>query len=185
MSDGEEVSEVTADLERRFLPAIVAELDAMIERVLAARDRLPQKFPELENGEHSQPAILHGDLGIVAGAIEEATARARTALSAATAFRVAVAVVYRALKIENWVRFCRLSREGELASDTGEEPYFLCWRKLADFSDRMPEATEEELRSLLEPSELRAFLRFYYDGAADMELVIAATELFEEFLDGE
>ena len=185
MSDGEEVSEVTAGLERRLLPAIVAELGALKERVLAERDRLPQEFPELAKGEHSQPAILHGDLGIVAGAIEEAAARARTALSAGTAFRVAVAVLYRAMKQERWISFCRLSREGELASKAVEEPDFLCWRKLAEFTDRLPEATEEELRALLEPSEVRAFLRFYYDGAANMELVIAATQLFEECLDGE
>jgi len=93
----EKVREVTADLERRFLPEIVTGLDALKGKVLAARDRLPQRFPELAKGKHSQPAILHGDLGIVAGAIEEAAARARTALSAASAFRVAVAVLHRAV----------------------------------------------------------------------------------------
>ena len=75
------VAEITADLETRLLPEAVAELDALKDRVLGERHRLPSEYPELERGELSRTAILHGDLGILASAIEEAASQARTAIS--------------------------------------------------------------------------------------------------------
>ena len=73
------VAETTADLEIIFLPDVVAELDGLKNRILTARDRLPQSYPELASGEPSRPAVLHGDLGILLSAVEVAAAKARTA----------------------------------------------------------------------------------------------------------
>ncbi len=74
-----DLAEITADLETRVLPGVAADLDALRRKVLEARRRLPRKYPEIERGELSRTAVLHGDLGILAGALEEAARMARTA----------------------------------------------------------------------------------------------------------
>ncbi len=104
---------------------------------------------------------------------------------AADGHRVAVAILYRAMKIESWVSVCRHIREVDEDFGTRIEPHISCWRKLADFSDRLPEASEEELYALLDLSELRAFLRYVAEAFENPELVTAAVELFEEHLEAQ
>jgi len=75
----EKIAEVTTEVETRVLPEVMADLIRLKKKILAARSRLPRKYPELLKAELSRPAVLHGDLGIVVGALDETLSRARTA----------------------------------------------------------------------------------------------------------
>jgi hypothetical protein len=78
--DQEERNPIVEELETRILPNVVTGLTGLKMKVLGARRRLPQSYPELTSGGvPSRLAVLHGDLGILAGALEEAISRALTA----------------------------------------------------------------------------------------------------------
>jgi hypothetical protein len=75
------IVEVTQDVETRVLPEVMEDLTRAREKILAARRRLPRKYPELATGELSRPAVLHGDLSILVSTLDEALAQAQTAVS--------------------------------------------------------------------------------------------------------
>jgi len=78
----EKIAQVTNDLETRVLPEVEADLSRVKETVLAAQRLLPQEYPELaEEGvvTPTRAAVLHGDLSILLGMLDEAITQARTA----------------------------------------------------------------------------------------------------------
>ena len=102
---------------------------------------------------------------------------------AAYAQRAAVSILYRAMKIETWVVFCRHIREHDEEFGDEVEPHISCWRKLAEFSDRVPEASEEDLYILLDLSEIRAFVRYVAESFENPDLFTAAAKWFEDSFD--
>jgi len=79
-----EDADVGADVETRILAEVVEDLSRLKRTVLAARSRLPRRYPELEKGEPSRQAVLHGDLGILVGTLEAAISQARTAATSSS-----------------------------------------------------------------------------------------------------
>jgi len=78
-------AQVVEEVEARDLPEVIEALTGVKETVLAAQRRLPQEYPELAEGAVVTPtraAVLHGDLSILVGALDEAIARAWTAATA-------------------------------------------------------------------------------------------------------
>ena len=94
--------------------------------------------------------------------------------------KAAVGILYRAMKIESWVTFCRHIREHDEEFGAAVEPHISCWRKLAQFTDRLPEASEADLYALLELREIRAFGRYVADSFENPDLFEAAVEWFED-----
>ncbi len=106
--------------------------------------------------------------------------------------RAVVAILYRAMKKESWVALCRQIRkldeaiiERDKGFDAHAKLYFSCWQKLADFSDRLPAASEDDLVALLELSEITAFLRYVTESFEVPELVAAALEWFDELVEAD
>ena len=106
-------------------------------------------------------------------------------------YRVAVGIVYRAMQIPSWLDFCRDIRAlDEEAADLrrkvlrreleDEQPHIPCWRKLAAFSDQLPQASEADLCRLLEPGELWPFLAYVTDLFESPELGRAAVAWVHE-----
>ena len=82
----EKTAQVITDLETRVLPEVVADLSRVKATVLAAQRLLPQEYPELgqEGVTPTRPAVLHGDLSILASVLDEAITQARTAVTGAS-----------------------------------------------------------------------------------------------------
>ena len=76
----EKIAQVIEEVESRSLPEVIADLNRAKEAVLAAQRRLPQEYPELEQEGVVTPtraAVLHGDLSILVGTLDEAITQAR------------------------------------------------------------------------------------------------------------
>ena len=82
MTPEKTTAEVIQEVESHILSKVIADLIRAKEAVLADQRRLPQKYPELAQEGVVTPtraAVLHGDLSILAGVLDEAITQARTA----------------------------------------------------------------------------------------------------------
>jgi len=77
----EKTAQVVEEVESQIASEVMAALNHAKETVLAAQRRLPQEYPELaqEGVTPTRAAVLHGDLSILLGVLDEAMTQAQTA----------------------------------------------------------------------------------------------------------